>query len=375
MAGELRQVQVLVVGAGIAGASVAAELAAAGASVALLEAESRPGYHTTGRSAALYTNAYGPAVIRALTRASGPAFTGSDAAPLLRPRGAVFLAREEQREALVALADELGPAVRRLDPAPAAALLPLLRPGYLAAALIDEGAADIDVDALHQRYLRQLVAAGGVLCTDAPVQALERDGAGWLAQVPQGAWRADMVVNAAGAWADQLARLAGLRGVGLVPMRRTAVLVDAPAGHAPDHWPMAIDVDEQFYIKPDAGKLLLSPADETPSPPCDASPDEWDVAVAIDRVQLAFDLPVRRIAHKWAGLRSFVADKCPVAGFAPDAPGFFWLAGQGGYGIQSAPALARLAAAMLLGQPMPADIADQGVSQAALAPERLLPAG
>jgi len=178
------------------------------------------------------------------------------------------------------------------------------------------------------------------------------------------------VVNAAGAWADDLAAMAGIERIGLTPKRRTALLVDPPAGLNPDPWPMAVDIDEEFYIKPDAGKLLLSPADETPSPPCDAQPEDLDVAIAIDRIQTAFDLPVRRVAHKWAGLRSFVADKAPVVGHAPDAPGFVWLAGQGGYGIQSAPAMARTAAALTLGRPIPADIADQGVTPQALSPIR-----
>lgn len=371
MATNVEHTQVLVIGAGIAGASVAAELAALGADVVLLEREAQPGYHTTGRSAALYTVAYGPAVIRALTRASGPAFHQSPGAhPLLRPRGAMFLARPDQEASLGALEADLRGAARRIDAAAAVARLPILRPGYLAGALIDDQAADIDVDALHRRYLRQLAAAGGRFCASAEVQALWREGGAWCLRTPQADWRAEIVVNAAGAWADELARLAGVAMVGLVPKRRTALLVDPPAGVMADAWPMAVDVDERFYLKPDAGKLLLSPADETPSPPCDASPDEMDIAICIDRIQQAFDLPVRRIAHRWAGLRSFVADKCPVAGFAPDAPGFFWLAGQGGYGIQTAPALARLAAALALGQPVPADIVDEGVSVDALAPAR-----
>ena len=366
---------VAVIGAGIAGASVAAELAAAGQRVVVLEQEAQPGYHTTGRSAALYTTAYGPAVIRALTRASGPAFRAApDAArphPLLRQRGAVFLARQDQLAALAGLAGELGDAVRPLSPAEAVARLPLLRPGYLAGALLDEGAADIDVDALHRTCLRRLVALGGAVRCGAAVSAIARDGAGWRLIAGGAELRADLVVNAAGAWADDMARLAGVAPVGLEPRRRTAVLVAPPAGLQPDAWPMAVDVDETFYIKPDAGKLLLSPADETPSPPCDAQPDDLDVAIAIDRVQAAFDLPVRRVVHAWAGLRSFVPDRCPVAGHAPDAGGFVWLAGQGGYGIQSAPALARVAAALALGRALPQDCQDEGVVAAALSPARL----
>ena len=182
---------------------------------------------------------------------------------------------------------------------------------------------------------------------------------------------APVVVNAAGAWADVVAELAGARPIGLQPMRRTALLVDPPEGVRIDDWPMVIDVEETFYFKPDAGLLLLSPADETPSPPCDAQPEALDVAVAIDRVQTATTLEVRRVRHRWAGLRSFVADRAPVAGWDPEAAGFFWLAGQGGYGIQTAPAMARTAAALLQNEALPGDLVDAGVDPRALSPERL----
>ncbi|WP_334191386.1 NAD(P)/FAD-dependent oxidoreductase [Pararhodobacter sp.] len=363
---------IVVIGAGIAGASVAAELAAAGQDVLLLERESAPGYHTTGRSAALYTPSYGPPVIRALTRASASAFNATPTAerphPLLRPRDVLFIARADQIDSLEAAAADLP--VARLGAAQARAMLPLLREDYLAGALHDAGSADIDVEALHRQFLRALTAHRGDLRLRAEVTAITREGAGWRIATPQGEVTAEMLVNASGAWADAIAVLAGVAPVGLVPKRRTAMLVAPPAGQNVDDWPMVVDIDETFYLRPDAGKLLLSPADETPSEPCDAQPDEWDVAVCIDRVQQAVDLPVRRVEHKWAGLRSFVADKAPVVGHAPDAPGFVWVAGQGGYGIQTAPALGRAAAALALGQPIPQDIADQGVRAEALAPRR-----
>lgn len=366
---------VAVIGAGMAGASVAAELAAQGSRVVLLEREGQPGYHSTGRSAALFLATYGPPVIRALSRASLAHFSAPpDAArphPLLRPRGALIIARADQRDRLAALRDELGDAAQPLDLDEARARLPILRPGYAAAALWDDAAADIDVDALHRQYLRALSGVGGVQRMGAEVLALARHGAGWRVETRLGALRAEIVVNAAGAWADEVAILAGVAPLGLVPRRRTALLVAPPPGQNPENWPMLEDVDEEFYMKPDAGKLLLSPADATPSPPCDAQPDEMDVAICIDRVQGALDLPVRRIEHKWAGLRSFVGDGDPVAGFAPDAPGFFWLAGQGGYGIQTAPALSRTAAALAMGREIPQDIAAEGVSAAGLDPRRL----
>lgn len=363
---------IVVIGAGIAGASVAAELAALGQDVLLLERESAPGYHTTGRSAALFAPSYGPPVIRALTRASRAAFDAAPTPerphPLLKPRDVLFLAGPDQLASFDAAAAELQ--VTRLSPAEARERLPLLREDYLAGALLDANSADIDVDALHRQFLRALTAQGGEMRLKVEVTGIAQDSARWRIETPKGAIEAGMVVNASGAWADVIAGMAGVAPIGLVPKRRTAVLVAAPAGHRSDDWPMVVDVDETFYLRPDAGKLLLSPADETPSPPCDAQPEEWDVALCIDRVQQALDLPVRRIEHKWAGLRSFVADKAPVVGHAPDAPGFVWLAGQGGYGIQTAPALARAAAALALGRPIPPEIADQGVSADALSPQR-----
>lgn len=373
MTAHVESTDIIVIGAGMAGASVAATLADNGR-VLLLESEAQPGYHTTGRSAALYTCAYGPPVIRALTRASGPFFRNPHSPfvdhPLLRSRGALFVAASSQMETLAVLEQELNDAVHRLDPAEARTCMPLLREGFTAAALLDETAADIDVMALHQHYLKSFREAGGLLRTSAGVSAMVYDGARWRVDTAQGVFVAPIVINAAGAWADAVAKMAGALPVGLVPMRRTALLVSPPEGSDPDPWPMVVDVDERFYLKPDAGKLLISPADETPSPPCDAQPEEMDVAICIDRIETAFDLSVRRIDHKWAGLRSFVADRCPVVGFDPDMPGFFWLAGQGGYGIQSAPALARVAAALVRGQPIPRDIADEGVSEFALSRQR-----
>lgn len=367
---------IAVIGAGIAGASVAAELASH-RRVVLLERETQPGYHTTGRSAALFSETYGPPVIRALSRASARFF---DAPPqgfatdaLLSARGVLMVAREDQIDHLDALEEELraNANARRLDGTDVRSLVPLLRSGYAAGAMLEEGARDIDVHALHHGYLRRFRASGGEMRTDREILSLVRHNGGWEIETGKGKMLADVVVNAAGAWADEIASMAGVRPVGLVPKRRTALTVPAPANTDPASWPMVVDIEEQFYLKPDAGRLLISPADETPSPPCDAQPDEFDIAVCIDRIETAFDLKVERVENRWAGLRSFVRDKSPVVGFDPEAPGFFWLAGQGGYGIQSAPALARLSAALVLGRSIPADIADEGVAEAALSPLRL----
>ena len=367
----------LVIGGGMAGASIAAELAPHG-SVAVLEMESQPGYHTTGRSAALFAPSYGCAAVRAITRASkaffdapGPAFGPH---PLLTPRGVVFIAREDQSAEWAALRDELSdaPQLRALAPDEAQALCPLLRPGYAQSALLDEQAMDIDVHALHQGYIKQLRAHGGQLFTHQRVERLQHDGQAWTVGTRQQTWRGRVLVNAAGAWADELGEWAGASRIGLVPKRRTAATVAAPQGPSLADMPAIIDCAETFYLRPDAGMLLISPADETPSPPCDAQADEYDIAVCVDRIQRAFDLPIARIASQWAGLRSFVHDKAPVVGFDPQAPNFFWLAGQGGYGIQMAPALARLGAAWALGQAAPQDLLAQGLEVSEVQVQRLV---
>ena len=365
----------VVVGAGMAGASAAAEIARTGR-VVLLERESQPGYHSTGRSAALFSETYGNAVVRALTRASREFFyvppQGFADYPLVRPRGSLHIARGDQlvaQRAFLALPD-IGAQARGVDAAEAKRLCPLLRDGYAAAGVLEPDAADVDVHALHQGYLKQFRARSGVLVTDANVLALEWRSGKWIARTTAGHFGASVVVNAAGAWADDIAGKAGLDPLGIVPCRRTAVLIDPPSGVDIDDLPSVIDIDEQFYFKPDAGKLFLSPADETPSPPCDAQPDEMDVAVAIDRVQAAAAIDVRHVRRKWAGLRSFAPDRSPVIGFDSRASGFFWLAGQGGYGIQTAPAASRLAATLVGGRDVPHELAAFGVKESELSPNR-----
>jgi D-arginine dehydrogenase len=372
---SIESADVIVIGAGIAGASAAAMLADTH-KVVVLERESFPGMHSTGRSAALFSEIYGSAPVRALSRASRDFLSAPPAgfadAPLVRPRGALHIATAAQLGALEAFANlpDVAPAVRRLTGEEARALCPILREDVVAGVL-ETASADIDVDALHQGWLRQLRAKGGQVVVNAGVTGLEREGDRWRVETTAGTFAASVVVNAAGAWADRVADLAGARRIGLSPCRRTAMIVDAPEGLESHLWPMVIDVDEQFYFRPDAGALLLSPGDETPCEPCDAQPEELDIAIAVDRVMNATTLEVRRIRRSWAGLRSFVADRTPVVGFAPDATGFFWLAGQGGYGIQTAPAVGRLATALVRGEGVPDDLARHGVAASDVAPERL----
>jgi D-arginine dehydrogenase len=366
-----------VIGAGIAGVSAAYHLAPR-ASVIVLEREHVPAYHTTGRSAALHSETYGSALIRAVTVATGRFYRdppqGFADHAVLTPRGALIAGRFEQQSELQSIAAEyalLVPSVRWLEPAEVLRLQPLLRPEAAGGgAIFEPEADDMDVAAIHAGFLRGARANGGVLQVNAEVAALDRKEGRWTIRLTSGETiAAANIVNASGAWADVVAQMAGARPVGLVPKRRTAFTFDAPAGLGLDTMPMVIDFDESWYFKPEVGQFLASPADETPSPPCDAQPDEMDIAVAVDRIEKATTLQIRRIRNKWAGLRSFVADKNLVVGF-DTLPGFFWLAGQGGYGIQTAAAAGRLAAGLALDGRLPGDIAELGVTEKALSPLR-----
>lgn len=372
----MSEFEYIVIGAGMAGASAAYELAAFGP-VLVLEQEDRPGYHATGRSAALYAETYGNRTVRALTTA-GKGFylqppAGFAEHPLLTPRGVMLIARADQQASLdgfMAEMKSLGGRVRRLDAAAARAKVRVLRSDYLVDAAFDPDAMDIDVHALHGGYLRGLKARGGQVVVDAGVLALAPKSGGWRVESRAGEFRGRVVVDAAGAWADEVATLAGAKPVGLVPKRRTAILFQPPAGVDVRGWPSVIDIDEHFYFRPDAGRLMASPADETPMPPSDVQPEEIDIAVLVDRLDKVADLPVKRIEHRWAGLRTFAKDKTPVVGFDPKVEGFFWLAGQGGFGIQTAPGISRLVAALARRQPVPVDLAGLGVVEADLSPAR-----
>ena len=368
----------LVIGGGMAGASAAYFLAERGR-VQLIEREDAPGYHTTGRSAAMYTQNYGTPAVRALAQASGDFLhhppAGFSETPLLQPRGFLTVAPpgdEGRLEQASAEARREIPTMRIVDRKETLALCPILKPDVVGAALLEPEAKDIDVHAVHQGFLRGFRARGGTIATGADVQSLERRNGLWEAVTPAGRFAAPVVINAAGAWADEIAKLAGVRPVGLVPKRRTAFTVDPPADFDPGRWPFLDDFRELVYFKPEAGRLLVSPMDETPSPPCDAQPDEIDVAEAAARLEEIARIEVKRVVRKWAGLRSFVADKSPVVGPAPEAPGFLWLAGQGGFGIMTSPAVGRLATALATGAPFPAELRTLGVHPEQLLPGRLL---
>ena len=347
---------VAIIGAGMAGASLAF-FAAPHTRVLLLEAEDAPGYHTTGRSAAFWVASYGGPGVAPLTLASKAFFDapppGFAEVPLLHPRGGLHLAPPGDTSALEALAQDFAAShvvFERLDAAALAARYPLLRPEWAQAALYEPDCHDIDVAALHAGFLGGARRAGAVLACGARVEALQRVSSGWRIATAAGDFAATTIVNAAGAWGDAVAALAGIAPLGLRPLRRTMVVVatDPPP---PADLPVVLDAAGSFYFKPDAGRLWVSPHDEIDDVARDAAPEEIDVAVAVARFEAAAQVRVVRVERSWAGLRSFAPDRLPVYGFDGHAPGFFWCVGQGGFGIQTAPAAGALAAALLLGQP------------------------
>lgn len=367
----------LIIGGGIAGASVAYWLAPHGR-VILLEREAQPGYHSTGRSAALFMESYGTTQVRALTMASRaflqdppPGFASH---PLLTPRGALMVAGPGQRHLLDAHWDvvrAVDPDARLLSAAQACERVPALRAEQLAGGVYEPGAADMDVDAIHQGYLRGMRQAGGKLVCDAEVTAMARVRDHWHVEAGGAVYAAPVVLNAAGAWADVIARLAGVQPLGIEPRRRSAFVFAPPVEMDTSGWPMVFGADEDWYIKPDAGMLLGSPANADPVEPQDVQPEEMDIALAIDRIETATSLRIRRPARTWAGLRSFVADGDLVGGFDDAVPGFFWVAGQGGYGIQTSAAMGETCAALARGLPVPAHPASFGLSAEMLGPARL----
>lgn len=364
------------VGGGIAGASAGYFLAASG-HVTVLEMEAAPGYHSTGRSAAVFSEYYGNAAVRALTAASRPFFLAPPpgfTTPLLRPRGTLALCphgAERRFDDVLAAGLSAPTPVRELEPGEARRLCPAVRPEWFSRAMLKPATMDIDVDAVHQGFLRGIKARGGRVIRPARLRSLVRRRGYWQAAADTGEIRARYVVNAAGAWADEVADLAGVRRAGLTPLRRTAFIVASPLACDAGHWPMVNDVTETFYVKPESGRLLISPCDATPVPPGDTRPAELDVAAAIDRVRAATNLQIRHVQRAWAGLRTAARDDTPVVGEAPDTAGFFWAAGLSGYGIQTAPAVGQLAAALATGEEPQIAFGDAGFDLAAIAPARL----
>ncbi|MGL5116262.1 MAG: NAD(P)/FAD-dependent oxidoreductase [Beijerinckiaceae bacterium] len=376
VSGLVVQFDVVVIGAGISGASAAYALAR-DFSVLLLEAEAQPGYHSTGRSAALFTPNYGNALVRAINRAS-EAFlrqppAGFATHPLLTPRGAITVAgpgEQDRLQATLSLSTPEHP-VMAISAAQALALAPVLRPDRVAAAAHEPGVMDMDVAALHQGYLRGFRQAGGQLLCGTAVSGLSRTDGLWRVRAGDIDITTTFIVNAAGAWADRIGALAGALPISLMPKRRTAIVIDAPEGMVVSHMPSVDFAASDAYLKPEGGRVMASPGDQTPVEPHDVQPDDYEVAVLVDWLETETVLKVRRLSSSWAGLRSFVADEVPVAGFDQQAENFLWLAGQGGYGIMMAPALAEAATCLIReGDTSPA-LREAGIDSTALSPQRL----
>ncbi|WP_248794744.1 NAD(P)/FAD-dependent oxidoreductase [Pseudomonas sp. MWU13-2105] len=374
----MNQADFIIIGAGIAGASTGFWLAQHGR-VIVLERESHPAYHSTGRSAALYTAAYGTPQVRALTLASRAFFDapppGFAEHPLLTPRGEMtvdFTGDPEELQQQYLSAKASVPEMQLLSADQACARLPILRRDKVHGAIYDPSASDIDTDALHQGYLRGIRRQQGQVHTDCEVLCLERDADGlWQVRTAGQTFSAKVVINAAGAWADKIGALAGARPLGLQPKRRAAFIFAPPEGLEIHDWPMLVSLDESFYMKPDAGMFLGSPANADPVEPHDVQPEELDIAMGIYQIEEATTLSIRRPTRTWAGLRSFVSDGNLVAGFDPLVPGLFWVAAQGGYGIQTSPAMGQASAALVRGQALPESLAHFGLDAAMLAPARL----
>lgn len=363
----------VLVGGGVAGLSAASRLASHG-KVVVLEAEDALGYHSSGRSVSFSHYGIGNAAVRGMTAWSRGFFEGS---PLARIFPTLYFAAEETLPALDSLEAAMGSftdRIRRVGPEAMAALCPALRtgPGGAVAGLLDPTGLKLDADAMLQSFARAVRSAGGAVLNGRRVCAIDRGGKGWRVRSEDGGeWSAAVLVNAAGAWADRVAALAGVEPIGLRPMRRTIIVVEPPAGADITGWPFAHSAAGDFYMLPEAGQLLVSPADEVADDPCDAAPDDYNVALAADRLEHYTDVPVTRIARRWAGLRSFVADRTPTAGFDPDSLGFFWLVGQGGYGLQTAPAMAAAVESLIAALPWPETLEQLGVMADAIRPERL----
>lgn len=370
-------VDFLIIGGGIAGASTGYFLSRHG-KVAVLERETHAGYHSTGRSAALYTVAYGTPQVRALTAASRDFFDnppeGFVEHPILTPRGEMTVDFEGNPEELKRQYDsarESVPEMRLLDADEACAIVPILRRERVHGAMLDPSAADIDTDGLLQGYLRGIRRNGGNLHLDSEVLAIGRVDGTWEVRCAHQSYRAPILVNAAGGWCDKIAELAGVTPLGLTPKRRAAFLFSPPEGIDSHAWPVLVSLDESFYFKPDAGMLLGSPANADPVDPHDVQPEELDIAMGIYQIEEHTTLNIRRPSHTWAGLRSFFADGDLVSGYDSTTPGFYWVAGQGGYGIQTSAAMGEASAALIRREPLPEHLAHHGLNAEILSPARL----
>lgn len=375
----MKECDFLVIGAGIGGASAAYGLAQHG-SVIIVEKESQPGYHTTGRSAAFYAETYGNDDVSLLTLGSKSFFLSPPAGfcetPLITNRSALYIARRDQLTACDKMFRSKSlrlPSLERLDTNQILEIAPYIKIDYPAGAVFDPECKDIDVNNLHQGFLRAARKFGAELATNQQVVFLQQQGQYWFTITDDFSIRSKIVVNASGAWGDEIAQLAGIDPIGLVPKRRTIVIGSLRTGRLNDSSPLVLDIEDQFYFKPENGRILASPGDETPMPPCDIQPDELDIAIAIDRIEKISTLVFDHVINKWAGLRTFALDQSPVIGMDPTYNGFFWAVGQGGFGIQTAPAISALIRSLIVDNKVPEHLKVLGVKADMFAPGRLRP--
>ena len=354
---------IIVIGGGIAGLSAAARLSV-DASVTVLEQESATGYHTSGRSAALFEQNYGLPSTVALNKASAEYLRSANGG-YLSPRGLLIVGRTNEEETFHADVASLG--VEQITIKEALEMVPILAPDVVAFAGYHAPAYDIDTDRLMQDFIRTLRGNGGKVITHAQVTAITRQKSDWKIDTTAGTFDCARLVNAAGAWADGIAEMAGIPPLGITPFRRSMARLAAPDGHDVTRWPMFFGVGESWYAKPDAGALLVSPADEDPIHAHDAWADDMVLAEGLERYANLVTTPITRPIATWAGLRSFAPDRALVLGPDPDTPTFVWCAAQGGYGFQTAPAASQLLADLVMGREteIPSDVIT------ALRPERL----
>ena len=369
----------IIIGGGIAGASAGYELCKLG-KVILLEKEKLPGFHTTGRSSAIFQKSFNKAdpLLNILVTASEPFLrTPPDdftTHPLLNDRPLLYIAQSDDQNELDSLQTKLANInidAHFIEGPDAKELIPVLSEDYQGRALLEQGVADIDVGALHNGYLRAIKAAGGQVITQAAVTDLEKKDQNWHITSSKGCFQAPIVVNAAGAWVDQIAEMAHITPINIQPLRRTVILVPSTKENCPNDWPLVMDTAQGYYFKPDSGKVLMTPGDHHLSPPSDVQPEEIDIAYAAHYLEQATTLSVDKIDRSWAGLRNHVSDGYPVVGFDPKAEGFFWLAGQGGYGIKTAPVMGRITANLIAHNKLPDDVTALGLSEEQISIRRL----
>ncbi len=367
----------LIIGSGMAGMSAAFRLSKHG-KVIVLEKESMLGYHTTGRSAAFFTENYGNNIIRSITKASryfleNPPSCFKNDQLMTQYGGSLFIANKNQSNLVdkeLEYAKSVSANVFEIDKKEVMNMVPIIKEKYLDRALHEPDSKVMDVDLIHQGYARGLKDNDGKIIFNSEVSSISKHNNLWNVKTHNNEFTSPIIINAAGAWCDEIAILANCKPLNLSPKRRTVIIFEDTSNLNTSKWPVVIDIEDNFYFKPEAGKILASPADETDSPPCDSQPEEIDIAITIDRIEYATNFKVKKIDHKWAGLRSFFPDRTPVVGEDPDMTGFYWLAGQGGYGIQTSPGISKIIECLVTGKDWPYYLSNNSIMPETLSPKR-----